>query len=243
MKIIFIITFILFFQNLFGINKFRIGDTLTVWAESGLNLRLDRDKESKIIDKIPFGEKVITKTTKGVFGNDSFISDKVNMYNCETGESYHENIQLKGSWVWINWNGLEGYVFDAYLSKLSIPIMDKDYYPLNGLELFQYYFGDYIKVESEWAIDYLFDDKLLFKKIKSDNKGIWKVVLYDFSFEELYLLTNYQLKSRFGCQIKQYVREIEIDDYFNKIKVERECGYFHIYEYRSIVVFEIGMGC
>jgi hypothetical protein len=243
MRIIYTIALLLFIQNLYGINGFRIGDTLTVWAESGLNLRSERGKESKIIAKIPFGEKVVTKTRKGVFGNDFFISDRANMYNCNNGESYTENIRLKGSWVWIKWKGKEGYVFDAYLSKLSIPNLEKDYYQLNGLELFQYYFGEYIKLESEWTIDYLFKDKLLFKKTKSDNKVILKVVLYDFSFEELYLITNYQLKSRLGCQLKQYIREIEKKEYFNKITVELECGYFEIYEYGDIAVFNLGLGC
>lgn len=235
--------FSLFIQILFGINNYYEGDTLTVWSVGGLNLRADNHLQGEVIGKIPFGTKVISRSGKSAFGNDIFIDDRVEFYQPNKGESYQKTILLRGSWVLISWNGMEGYIFDAYLSTLAVPIGDREYFYENRLELFKELFGDYRRIESRTEIDYLFGNKLILREEKSDNKGIWEIVMFDFSFEEMYLLTVYQGITRYDCQMKQYKHEVGENDFFMKLFVEFPCGYFEIYEYGNTTVFRMATGC
>jgi hypothetical protein len=93
-------------------NNYEEGDTLNVFAESGLNLRLDGSITSKKIGLIPFGATVIVTNT--------FKFDEI----------YHDEIEnLKGNWVQVRFDSLQGFVFDGFLSKLRIPD-----YPINEEE-------------------------------------------------------------------------------------------------------------
>lgn len=85
--------------------------SLKVWAQegpfyiaarNGLSLREQPNASSKLITKIPYGEKVTIK----------YISNDVYKYNDEG---------LNGMWVSLNYNGKTGYIVDNYLLPTPPP--------------------------------------------------------------------------------------------------------------------------
>jgi uncharacterized protein YgiM (DUF1202 family) len=81
-----------------------------VIAVNGLSIREKPDKNSKIIDKIPFGGK-IKYLSKSSFGVET-IKDYPKL-----GSGYKEgkNFEFIGKWVKISYNGKTGYALNAYL--------------------------------------------------------------------------------------------------------------------------------
>jgi len=90
------------FNQLFGTN-YEIGDSLNVYAKSGLNIRSEANSNGEKIKLIPFGHKIKIIDTK----------------NFELRDTIE---RLPGNWVEISYLGIHGFVFDGYLSKLSIPV-------------------------------------------------------------------------------------------------------------------------
>ncbi|NPV01640.1 MAG: SH3 domain-containing protein [Brevinematales bacterium] len=81
------------------------GDTLNVLAISGLNLREKADINGKPIVKVPYAGMltVLKDTAKPVV----FSFDNID-----------------GHWVYAEYEGKKGYIFDGYLSKLPAPQSD-----------------------------------------------------------------------------------------------------------------------
>ena len=105
------ITFLLF-QNAYCINNYKQGDELVVWAKSGLNLREEPNIQSKVISKIGLGETVVAQEGKK-FQNLKII-DKQTLAD---GQRF--TMTLWGSWIKVKFNDYEGFLFDAYLSKIK----------------------------------------------------------------------------------------------------------------------------
>ncbi|OHD56941.1 MAG: hypothetical protein A2Y33_08240 [Spirochaetes bacterium GWF1_51_8] len=78
------------------------GDKLTVLMLTGLNLRQKPDIGGKVVVQVPYGETVTVLDD----GNSPvpFTFDNI-----------------KGHWVYAEWNGHKGYVFDGFLSALPAP--------------------------------------------------------------------------------------------------------------------------
>jgi uncharacterized protein YgiM (DUF1202 family) len=88
------------------------GESLTVFIEAGLNLRDKPDINSKVIVRVPYGQKVtvLENTKKPV----PFKFDNID-----------------GHWVYAEYEGKKGYIFDGYLSTLPAPELSEDsQYPL-----------------------------------------------------------------------------------------------------------------
>lgn len=82
-------------------------DTLNVLALSGLNIRLETNSTSEVIGKADYGESIVIEN---VF--EFSIKDTIDART--------------GHWVQINYNGIQGCVFDGYLSKLPVPKLTQD---------------------------------------------------------------------------------------------------------------------
>ena len=83
--------------------EYSIGDTLSIFTKSGLNLRKLPNKESEIITKINFGNKLqIAELT----------------INNETIEGRN------GNWIKVKYEDKEGYLFSGYLTKLQVNKID-----------------------------------------------------------------------------------------------------------------------
>jgi hypothetical protein len=104
-------SFLLLFisANCAAIDNYKVGDTLTVFVNSGLKLREKQSNKSAVITTIPMGAKVVIKKQlpREVAHQDSFASIRL----------------IKGFWVYVAFEGKTGYVFDGYLSSLPYPIV------------------------------------------------------------------------------------------------------------------------
>ncbi len=77
-----------------------------VLAPSGLTLREAPNRTSRVLEVIPFGESV------------SIILE-------DSTEVKTERIDwVKGQWKKVSFEGIEGFVFDGYLSHLPVPLLD-----------------------------------------------------------------------------------------------------------------------
>lgn len=103
-----------------AIEQYREGDTLFVWAKSGLVLRAADDFKSEKIITLPFGAAVKTHSYKY---RDEDIAEieiaVVQPYNFN-GKKY-PGYTIPGQWVQVTAQGKTGYVFDGYLSKYPPP--------------------------------------------------------------------------------------------------------------------------
>ena len=98
-------------ENAIAIDYFEKGDTLWVWANSGLKIREKPNIKSKSLGSIPFKSFVIAKESRNTDYN----------YSIKVIKEYAEypSFSLNGFWSEVEFNGISGFVFDGYLSSLK----------------------------------------------------------------------------------------------------------------------------
>lgn len=101
-------------------SRFKEGETLNVWATSGLNMRDKPDAKAAKIATIPYSSKVIVQPNIGVK-----IPFEVEEF---------KGFTVKGYWLLVKYGDTEGYVFDGFLSRLSAPDKEKSKNLLSYLE-------------------------------------------------------------------------------------------------------------
>jgi len=84
--------------------NFETGDILNVFATSGLKLRMEPSQNAEAILVIPFGDEVVVLNT---FGFKEENADRIGW--------------IDGHWVLVDYFGLQGYLFDGFLSSLPVP--------------------------------------------------------------------------------------------------------------------------
>ncbi len=92
-------------------SRFKEGETLNVWAQSGLNMRDKPDAKATKITTIPYGAKVIVQPNIGVK-----IPFEVEEF---------KGFIVKGYWLLVKYGDTEGFVFDGFLSRLPAPESSK----------------------------------------------------------------------------------------------------------------------
>lgn len=92
-------------------DNYKVGDTLYVWAKSGLKIRASPNIKSNIIQTLVTGTevKVVEKTE---------ISFAYKLFEASKFEKHP--FLLHGKWVKIQTNGITGFVFDSFLLKIPI---------------------------------------------------------------------------------------------------------------------------
>jgi 3D (Asp-Asp-Asp) domain-containing protein len=93
-------------------SRFKEGETLYIWATSGMNLRQKPDAKAAKLATIPLGSKVIVQPNVGV--------------NIPFEVEAFKDFTVKGYWLLVKYDNTEGYVFDGFLSKLPAPISQKE---------------------------------------------------------------------------------------------------------------------
>ena len=95
------------------------GDTLYVWAETGLNIRAYGNQEAEILGVIPFGNAIIF-----VDHDNSGRIEEVPFYQHSAEISIINGIDFKclaysqkGRWIKIKFGSLVGFVFNGYTSR------------------------------------------------------------------------------------------------------------------------------
>lgn len=93
-------------------NFYKKGDTLNVWATSGLNMREGPGTDFPKIKKLEYGDEV-------EIIDQYLFSTPLNITVVKKSEKSDEFV-LKGFWVRVKIGTQEGYVFDGYLSSLPV---------------------------------------------------------------------------------------------------------------------------
>ncbi|MCG3165998.1 MAG: hypothetical protein POELPBGB_01773 [Bacteroidia bacterium] len=86
-------------------------DTLTVMAKSGVFLRSKADVKSTSLEKITYGEKVVT--VLDTFNSEGFVIEEI------------KDFFVSGRMIRVNYKGTEGYVFSGFLTKFPMPASNK----------------------------------------------------------------------------------------------------------------------
>lgn len=99
---------VIFYVQMWASNgpTFIEGTQLYVVANSGLTLRMDADLKSESLGVVEFGSSVTVLNQP-----DSLMKiEKLNW--------------VEGKWIFVEYDGVEGYMFDGYLSDLPMPIYE-----------------------------------------------------------------------------------------------------------------------
>ena len=166
----------LLFQNAYCINNYKQGDELVVWAKSGLNLREEPNIQSKVISKIVLGETVVVQEGKKI--QDLNIIDKQTLAD---GQSF--TMTLRGSWVKVKFNDNEGFLFDAYLSKIKYE-KDKSLHEL---------LIDQKEICNEYKHDFrgritILNDGTFIKNFYGESYGGYNIMIPFLPFEEAFII-------------------------------------------------------
>lgn len=99
-----------------AIEHYAEGDTLFVWAKSGLVLRTAPDFKAEKMITLPYGTEVKTHFHKYRDKNIAEIEVAVVQPYRHEGKDY-PGYKIPGMWVQVTAKGKTGYVFDGYLSR------------------------------------------------------------------------------------------------------------------------------
>lgn len=102
-------------------SPFYPGDTLYVWAKSGLNMRESNSKESKKISAIPFGAQVVALEYSSGIEYSVVISKRRTLFENTNHPVKAPEFAIRGNWLKVKFDNREGYVSDIYLSSLPVP--------------------------------------------------------------------------------------------------------------------------
>jgi len=220
------------------------GTILKVWAVNGLNMRDGPGKDFPISRKLHYGDEVkITDPFIGDFPMSIKVIDKKGKKN---------DFELKGNWVRVMLDDVEGYVFDGYLSRLPVINIKKgkegehnSWFPESLSDYVERTIGSKInavqKVRKGYINTTIEANKWisLYKSEGDCNES--RITLEDMTFGEAYLFFN--VLHRFEEKIKLYQTtniniyncraRIILEKYLLKTKeatLRERHGKFYIYE-------------
>ncbi len=102
-------------QTLHALGQYKPGDTLYVWAMSGLTLRDGPSLKAAKLANVPYGTMLKVLNYNGA--HDSSV-EAVPGY--ATGEESSPAVLLGGDFAQVTFQAIKGYLFDGYLSTLPI---------------------------------------------------------------------------------------------------------------------------
>lgn len=189
----------------FAINDYSSGDELYIWATSGLNMRSAPDAKAEKVGKIPFGSQVKVVDTE----------PKAHPFKYTMVRAQHEGKEVKwtvnGYWVKVDFDGQQGYVFDAYLGKFAVVTDGPDHHPDLNLELLKAYgkdnWGGLDQEKKETTLNYdsysvdpdkgrsdkftlTFKNGSYYETASESFSGHTALFIKDISLEEAYLIFN-----------------------------------------------------
>lgn len=159
MKIIQVLILLLFcldFQSVNANSTYDLGDTLHVWATSGLNMREGPGTDFPKMKKLEYGDKVQVI-------DDYLRSTPLSITVVKKSKSTDAFV-MKGHWVRVIIGTQEGYVFDGYLSRL--PVLKKR--KTNNQDEINYE-SFLIHAKREFGIEYFEYDSFEVKKLRSHH--------------------------------------------------------------------------
>ena len=104
----------LFTQLSVAATMYQPGDSMYVWAKSGLKMRVSPDLKGDKILTIPYGTKVKIDSYQ-----EELPEIKVRVVKAQKIEGMeYKSFYLKGHWCRVTYLDTVGYIFDGYLSKM-----------------------------------------------------------------------------------------------------------------------------
>ncbi len=223
------------FQSVRANSSYVWGDTLHVWATSGLNMREGPGTDFLKMKKLEYGDKV------------QVIDDQLNAKSLSLTilkkNKRHNQFNLTGHWVKVKIGKREGYVFDGYLSRLPAMEMKKT---KDGETYFEH-FNEYAKREfgidsTALTIDSLnnYDERFVYQngmewKDPSSECYFATLDLGKISFNEAYLIfekmTSFEHHAKYfhprDLAFNEPGQPIEYD-YFQTTVEKEKNGFYHL---------------
>jgi hypothetical protein len=206
-----------------AIDWYNPGDTLWVWAKTGLSLRESPDVKSKVLIKVKNAEKVIMLD----YPDQQYpfeLEEIKSSIQITPGEGKKEfpGYALTGYWAKVRYGEITGFVFDAFLSRL--PTITGDPHVANRKEDFHVeYFKKHHKLlrkigqpdydkEDNKSIRYVFDNGNMVA-IDGVSAGWWKNILFTegLSLTEGYLIYVHTLRTDFHILTRKGTDFLEFD--------------------------------
>lgn len=224
------IFFFLISNSAFCADHYKVGDTLFVWAKSGLNLRSDATTKSDILAKIPIGEELKIVALSDMRYNTELINTIDSNYVQVKSIRKIDPLILFGNWVKVQTeSGLEGYVIDQYLLLLR-PYLERGEYD-SMLKL------DLISIDTLYknpkpsggeglntVVKKKFNDRI---KLIEKSGGVWreeKYVFEGYSIEEVLVFLSssmyLDIKGHYILQ-KNWKNEIRLQDGGISIEIKK----------------------
>ncbi|MBC6993674.1 SH3 domain-containing protein [Neolewinella lacunae] len=231
----------------FAINSYFKGDTLMVWAEGGLSIRDTNSLSGQRMGVIPYGGKVIVKSTK-LF---RIHEEEIKLTSAFQGEDEPDYVEvsLSGKWVKVMYGDLEGYVFDGYLSKYAAPRILENRYSEGLHDYLSREFGLLSHKEASDG-DYFFRETYYGGGVSLLNSGeksaYIRIILPGFSMEEIVLfLKNSDLAREHGG-LRLYKNRFVEEEQFRTLGFMFTHGVdvqITITILREMVIFETSSAC
>lgn len=233
-KVIALIFGVLFSFDSFGITEYKPEEELYIWAESGLNLRERPDFKSEVLAKMPFGEKIICKGRKSGYDyehNSLKIIDEIKISDNKVSK-----IEMEGNWVKISFRDIDGYVFDAYLSRFKPLEKEKE-----AESLFDYFKkgNTYVYLEKKDSTLEYGHDKIVFSNgiflTNNYHSGAYgfQMIITKFSKEEAWLFIRY---------LEKYIEGV-IQDQSGNINIGKDMGGYKIETHKDITIISGEWAC
>ncbi len=172
---------------------YQVGETLYVWAKSGLHLRDTPSLSGKVLKTLPYGAALELKQCSGEVIEVEIIKD------AESNGQYFPNFKLNGHWLLVRTGDLQAYVFEGYVSTL--PPLN-----INSFKDGSYHCEDLItygqrtfdidpsyqpaRQVHKRAIWKHFGKEMIWKKYEDRSWGYQSTMLANISLREAYLLFN-----------------------------------------------------
>jgi hypothetical protein len=197
MKSSLIFLLLLSVQPLSAIGDYQPGDTLYIWAISGLTLREGPSKDAAKMITVPYGTALVVQNYAGNHG--TTIEAVPGFKN---GAAQTEAVIFGGDFAAVTFKGKTGYVFDGYLSKM--PALRYITHPGNPTPVFEDHvswatrnFGllrhtqtGVFEYGSPHASKWVFGNGITID-IRGEKNGWTRVILPDASMEEAFLVFSY----------------------------------------------------
>jgi hypothetical protein len=225
-------------------SNYEPGQTLFVWAKSGLKLRAEADPQAKVLSVLPDGAKVVVQPDKN-----SGTPFSVQVEPAQTvGGTKYPGMQLEGFWVLVKYKEQVGYVFDQYLSRLPTMAVGLSYIEDQSLVSVLKKKSSLVKlIEKTDTVAYgyilltkthLFSDGSFVKTTQSE-KGWWRhtVITEGCSLKDGYLIFDrlYQHDNRPAYHL--------LEKRPGYLRFEIEMGELEIYEVQGMLILYESHSC
>ncbi|MCB0664887.1 MAG: SH3 domain-containing protein [Saprospiraceae bacterium] len=185
--------FVFFFLVIFSISSFAEtipyyseGVRLNVFASSGLKLRAFPNQNAEVLDIVRYGDQVLVLNTY------DFNEEKADRIDW-----------LDGHWILVEYEGIAGYLFDAYLSGLSFPGSEEEIcqdgysYAYTLGEYFDQHYGQQQMLDStEGKMIYRLDSGIKIKRVNEQHVYTLEIEIPEMRISELLNLMRSMLPDR-----------------------------------------------